>query len=579
MYVCPYAVPPDLFRSNDKESLPSARSARRESAQELVFFGRLETRKGLVTFCDAIDQLVQLLVERRIGVTFLGKPSLVNGEDAISYIATRSGSWPFEAKILDKERSQALSYLCDTEGVLAVIPSVLDNFPNTVLECLAKRIPFIASNVGGISEQIHADCHQQILFTPRSDCLAAKIAEVVRTELTPGRSSFDFRANNENLSRWHEQFVSGSGEKRRDPSLNERPLVSVCLTHFNRPVYLRWALESLRKQDQSWPFEVVLVDDGSTGDESKAYLEHLEREFQERRWQIVRRPNSYVGAARNCAARHSRGKYLLFMDDDNYAEPNEIGILAGVAERTGADILTCVNRTFLTNESPDRSGFKPECHLLPMGAALESGLFWNAFGDANALVKREVFESLGGFAEMHGTTGEDWEFFARAVLAGFDLQVVPLPLFWYRIHDENLTRKTSAAANYFLAMRPYLEQDPYKMPGVILMTLGQNLELQRWRKGWSQSANGTGVNFGLLSEIDSLWSSRSWALFRPLRNIHRRWKGLPHEVKPIPHSTTEASQIIIELRSSLSWELTSPIRLAHRIFSRPRKVEHRVDAG
>jgi hypothetical protein len=214
-----------------------------------------------------------------------------------------------------------------------------------------------------------------------------------------------------------------------------------------------------------------------------------------------------------------------------------------------------------------------------MGAALESGLFWNAFGDANALVKREVFESLGGFAEMHGTTGEDWEFFARAVLAGFDLQVVPLPLFWYRIHDENLTRKTSAAANYFLAMRPYLEQDPYKMPGVILMTLGQNLELQRWRKGWSQSANGTGVNFGLLSEIDSLWSSRSWALFRPLRNIHRRWKGLPHEVKPIPHSTTEASQIIIELRSSLSWELTSPIRLAHRIFSRPRKVEHRVDAG
>ena len=69
-------------------------------------------------------------------------------------------------------------------------------------------------------------------------------------------------------------------------------------------------------------------------------------------------------------------------------------------------------------------------------------------------------------------------------------------------------------------------------------------------------------------EIDALWQSASWRLFRPLRNFARRRRGLEGEAEPVPRSFAEALQTIITIRQSMSWELTAPLRLAHRIGSR-----------
>ena len=325
--------------------------------------------------------------------------------------------------------------------------------------------------------------------------------------------------------------------------LGDRPLVSVCLTHFNRTVYLRWALESLRRQDQCWPFEVILVDDGSTTEEARAYLERLEPEFHERHWRIVRQENRYLGAARNAAARHSRGKYLLFMDDDNYADPDEISTLAAIAERTGADILTCAVRFWSGNESPDETSVAAQLQWVPMGAAIESGFFWNAFGDANALVKREVFETLGGFVELHGTTCEDWEFFARAVFSGFDLQVVPLPLFWYRLHPHSMMHVTDAAANRALAIRPYLERSPRSLRNILLLSLAQKLELDKLKNAGTQDPETADRSpkfaEAAVIQAEAYGSSEREPVFRQLRRFvsrlkHRKiWKRHGMEINRI----------------------------------------------
>ena len=47
------------------------------------------------------------------------------------------------------------SYLQDLPGRVAVLPSLLENSPYGVLECLALRIPFLCSDVGGVPELIH----------------------------------------------------------------------------------------------------------------------------------------------------------------------------------------------------------------------------------------------------------------------------------------------------------------------------------------------------------------------------------------------------------------------------------------
>ncbi|STV64754.1 glycosyl transferase [Klebsiella pneumoniae subsp. pneumoniae] len=66
---------------------------------------------------------------------------------------------------------------------------------------------------------------------------------------------------------------------------------------------------------------------------------------------------------------------------------------------------------------------------LPLGPDLNIASFSNCFGDANALIRKEVFEKVGGFTEDYGLGHEDWEFFAKISLQGYKLQIVPEPLF------------------------------------------------------------------------------------------------------------------------------------------------------
>ena len=80
------------------------------------------------------------------------------------------------------------------------------------------------------------------------------------------------------------------------------------------------------------------------------------------------------------------------------------------------------------------------------------------------------------------------------------------------------------------------------------------------------------ANAILRSELDNLWNSWSWRLFRPLRNLVCKLQGLGKETEPILHSELEAIQTVITIRQSLSWELTAPLRLIYRMLPRRRRI-------
>jgi GT2 family glycosyltransferase len=259
---------------------------------------------------------------------------------------------------------------------------------------------------------------------------------------------------------------------------SDLPLVSVCLVHFNRPHFLRQALDSVRTQDYPH-FEVILVDDGSTDQHALSLLQSLEPEFAERGWKIIRQQNRYLGAARNTAANMARGKYLLFMDDDNVAKPHELRTFVAVAEYGGADILTCHVERFSSSQSPlsSRSGSTPTEEWGPLGAALAVGLCDNVFGDANALFRRSVFIQLGGFTEQYGVGHEDWELFAKACLAGFRLEVIAAPLFYYRVQPGSMLSSSKRNANLLRSATPYLEGAPPWLQQILLGYQGQYFAL------------------------------------------------------------------------------------------------------
>jgi hypothetical protein len=76
------------------------------------------------------------------------------------------------------EREQALDELRQA-GTLAVMPSLLDNSPNTVAECVECGIPFIASATGGIPELVAEGDRERVLFGPTADDLAATLERVL----------------------------------------------------------------------------------------------------------------------------------------------------------------------------------------------------------------------------------------------------------------------------------------------------------------------------------------------------------------------------------------------------------------
>lgn len=117
-----------------------------------------------------------------------------------------------------------------------------------------------------------------------------------------------------------------------------QPLVSVIVPVYNAAAYLGRCLASL--QAQTLPnIEVICVNDGST-DCSLELLENAKSEMPN--LVILSQENAGQGAARNAAMRVAHGKYLGFVDADDWVEPGMFEAMANALETfPEADIAKC----------------------------------------------------------------------------------------------------------------------------------------------------------------------------------------------------------------------------------------------
>jgi GT2 family glycosyltransferase/glycosyltransferase involved in cell wall biosynthesis len=416
-------------------------------AKELVFFGRLEARKGLKLFCDALDQLA---ASEDLTVTFLGSQGLhtIEGLEAVDYIEQRAANWRFFWKVVvDTDRSDALQYLLESDERVAVIPSLTDNSPYTVYECLYLSIPFVASNIPSIAALVSGT---ENLFEPTVEALTAALNTAITNGVAPAKGVWTIASAEQAWTTYYNQVLSSSNVASAETAT---PKVTVCLVHFNRPTLLLQAIESIEQQDYT-NVEVVLVDDGSNLPEAQSLLEHLEAPFSTRGWKIIKTSNKYLGAARNTAAKAATGKYLLFLDDDNYLKVNALSTYVSIAERIQADLLTAAHSVFEGVEPPSEATVA-ERIWIPLGSSVAVGLFRNCFGDANFFVSRESFLA-NPFTEEQNVGFEDYEFHANAALNGWNSVVVPEALMWYRMHDDGqMIHATSSVMNRLRSLRPY----------------------------------------------------------------------------------------------------------------------------
>ena len=461
--------------------------------RELVFFGRLETRKGLMVFCDAVDRLLE---HGGVGqgddggtgdnggltrVSFLGRSALVQGQLGEHYVRARAQRWEGRGVAWGLETGwgseTAKAYLEErNSGRLAVMPSLVENSPYAVLECAERGIPFVASRVGGTPDLVHPDDHAHALVAPDDvEALVARLRGALVEGVRAARPRVEASVNEDEWMQWHE-WVGRDVKRARAAALrlsmrlgdSDLPFMSVIVPHLDRPGLLAETLESLAAQEYPADrFEVVVYDDGSKSPQALGSLVALEAgDFGRRGWRVVRGAGAGgkgcgVGCARNRGAEASRGEYLVFLDSDDLASPLMLRTFAVAMEGSGSDLLTSFADLVWEDGTPLAGG---PGEALPgylfLGGSADVGAFKNSFGGSLCCVRRASFEALGGYTEDRGVGMEDWEMYANASLHGYLVDVIPESLYRHRLHPGALERTVDFAAGRWRALRPYLERMP-----------------------------------------------------------------------------------------------------------------------
>lgn len=115
------------------------------------------------------------------------------------------------------------------------------------------------------------------------------------------------------------------------------PEISVIVCIYNMERFLRRSLDSLRHQSMK-DFEVLLVDDGSS-DRSSDICDSYTR--SDRRFRYIYKENGGVNDARATGVINAYGRYLCFLDPDDFVEPDYLYKLHHAIRKSNADIVTC----------------------------------------------------------------------------------------------------------------------------------------------------------------------------------------------------------------------------------------------
>ncbi|QKE74982.1 glycosyltransferase [Arthrobacter citreus] len=116
--------------------------------------------------------------------------------------------------------------------------------------------------------------------------------------------------------------------------LNEK-MISVVLPVYNVEKYLEDCLISLLNQSYQ-DFEIIAINDGST-DDSLSVLSEYKNKFKH--FKVITQVNKGLSEARNTGLKHVKGKYLYFLDSDDYLLSNTFENLVKLAEENNLDLV------------------------------------------------------------------------------------------------------------------------------------------------------------------------------------------------------------------------------------------------
>ena len=236
--------------------------------------------------------------------------------------------------------------------------------------------------------------------------------------------------------------------------------LSIIVPIYNVAPYLRKCVDSLLAQDIS-DYEIILVDDGSTDDSGAIADEIVKEAIGNRQWaienetnrqspiansptlRVIHQENAGLSAARNTGIAAATGDYIMFVDSDDYLQPNVLGALMEQVEREQLDVLRFDYQNVRQIEAGEYEVFQPNkyphqvdtCREVVDGETYLDERMGYACYACQFVINREL---TGTFTP--GIHYEDTEWLPRMMLAAKRVNSTSIVVYNYLVRQGSITQ-------------------------------------------------------------------------------------------------------------------------------------------
>lgn len=209
-----------------------------------------------------------------------------------------------------------------------------------------------------------------------------------------------------------------------------RPMVSIVVPIYNAENYLRRCVDSILNQEYT-DFELLLVNDGSTDASGDICEEYGDRDP---RVIVIQKENTGVSDSRNRALDRARGKYLQFLDSDDWITPDATRLFVRAAEEYGCDMVISdfyrvVGERLSTKGDIEEEGVLTReefaAHMMENPADFYYGVLWNK------LYRRDIVEEHNLRMDTDINWCEDFMFNLEYIRYAKVFYALHAPIYYY----------------------------------------------------------------------------------------------------------------------------------------------------
>jgi glycogen(starch) synthase len=375
-------------------------------------------------------------------------------------------------------------------------PSLYDNFPYAVLECLASGLPCLISERNGIAEVLEPDLRKLLVcdFTKPKEVVAAlkslpSAEDRLRTLNLPCFSALDYFRFRDDLI---DELTRGPGKGARFPFIQAdqsigglRPTakipaspagarITVVVPYFNMGKYIDDCTKSVL--GSSVKAEVIIVNDGSTDPASVAKLDEYRSHERVRVFDI---PNGGVARARNFGVAQANTEFVALLDaDDSVQESYYKKAIHVLDAYDNVGFVGCWSNDY-SDETQETLRYWPTYNAEPL-----PNIMMNNTNCQALIYRRELYNKAGQHDPALKMFLDDWDGMLGMLEHGYFGVMLPEPLFNYRQRKGSIFSSNRAAWDVNFAY---------------MVRKRQNLYSRNWEEALLFSnANGPNRSFHLL---------------------------------------------------------------------------------